>query len=322
MGAGHLSLVRIASLLASATEIVCALDLADQLIAISHECDFPAAILDRPRVSRPRFDPATLTSAQIDVAVRDAMRAHGSVYQLDVDALREAAPDLLLTQDVCEVCAVPTSLARQAALAVGGDPAVVSLDAHSIEEILGTVERVAEAAGVSHRGRALVSQLRKRIDDVRERVACDPHPHANVMALEWLDPVFVPGHWGPEMIEAAGGRSLFGSPGRRSQQVEWGALDGADPDVVLVLPCGYGLDRAREEADRYRERLLAVAPRAIAAGRAFVVDGSAYFNRSGPRVVDGIELLGRLLHPAQFPDIDITGRAAVWQPTRAASHPA
>lgn len=313
--------MRIASLLASATEIVCALDLADQLVAISHECDFPPAILDRPRVSRPRFDPAVLTSAQIDAAVRDAMRVHGGVYEVDVEALREAAPDLLLTQDVCEVCAVPTSLARQAVMAVGGEPAVVSLDAHSIEEILRTVERVAAAAGVPDRGRALVSRLRTRLDGVRARVAGRTRPRPTVMALEWLDPVFVPGHWGPEMIEAAGGRSLFGSPGRRSQQVEWAALDGADPDVVLVLPCGYGLDQAREEADRHRERLLAVAPRAIAAGRAFVVDGSAYFNRSGPRVVDGIELLGRLLHPAQFPDNDITGRAAVWQSSRPAPHP-
>lgn len=312
--------MRIASLLASATEIVCALDLADQLVAISHECDFPPAILDRPRVSRPRFDPATLTSAQIDAAVRDAMRAHGSVYDVDVDALREAAPDLLLTQDVCEVCAVPTSLARQAVMAAGGEPTVVSLDAHSIEEILRTVERVASAAGVPDRGGALVSRLRGRLDSIRTRVAGRSPP--TVMALEWLDPVFVPGHWGPEMIDAAGGRSLFGFPGRRSQQVEWAALDGADPDVVLVLPCGYGLEQARQEADQYRERLLAVAPRAIAAGRAFVVDGSAYFNRSGPRVVDGVELLGRLLHPAQFPDIDVTGRAAVWRPTRTAPHPA
>ncbi len=313
--------MRIASLLASATEIVCALDLADQLVAISHECDFPPTILDRPRVSRPRFDPATLTSTQIDVAVREAMRAHGNVYELDVDALREVAPDLLLTQDVCEVCAVPTSLARQAVMAVESEPAVVPLDAHSIEEILCTVERVARAAGVPDRGGELVSRLRTRLDGVRARVAGST-PHPTVMALEWLDPVFVPGHWGPEMIEAAGGRSLFGSPGRRSQQVEWAALDGADPDVVLVLPCGYGLDRAREEADRYRERLLAVAPRAIAAGHTFVVDGSAYFNRSGPRVVDGIELLGRLLHPALFPDIGVTGRAAVWRPTRTAYHPA
>lgn len=302
--------MRIASLLASATETVCALDLAAAIVAISHECDYPEHVLDRPRVSRPRFDPTGLASGAIDAAVRQALAEHGSVYELDEEALRAAAPDLILTQQVCEVCAVPTSLAHQAARALGGKATVLSLDAHSVSGILGTVEQVARAAGVEERGATVANLLRERIARIEARVAGRTRP--SVLALEWLDPVFVPGHWGPEMITLAGGDNLAGSAGERSTHVEWEAISGLDPDVLLVLPCGYGLAGARAEADRHADRLRAVAGRAVGAGRAWVVDGSAYFNRSGPRVVDGIELLARILHPDVVPEVPLAGRAEPW----------
>jgi iron complex transport system substrate-binding protein len=302
--------MRIASLLASATETVCALGLDDRLVAISHECDYPAHVLNRPRVSRPRFDPDGLASGEIDAAVRQALATHGSVYTLDDAALRAAAPDLILTQDVCQVCAVPTSLAEQAARALEGRARVLSLDAHSVEGILATVEQVGEAAGIETRAREVAAGLRDRIEGVARRVA--GHGRPRVLALEWLDPVFVPGHWGPEMVALAGGENLAGSPGRRSQQLEWSAVSGLDPDVLLILPCGYDLARARAEADAHRDRLLALAPRAVREGRAWVVDGSAYFNRSGPRVVDGIEILARILHPDLMPEVVLAGRAARW----------
>jgi iron complex transport system substrate-binding protein len=302
--------MRIASLLASATETVCALGLDQALVAISHECDHPPHVLDRPRVSRPRFDPAGKSSGEIDDAVRAALARHGSVYALDEARLREVAPDLILTQGICEVCAVPTSLAHRAARALDGRATVLSLDAHTVEGILETVEQVGRAAGAEVVAQDLIRGLRARIARVEERVAGRPRPR--VLALEWLDPVFVPGHWGPEMVALAGGANLAGAAGQRSQQVPWDAVRGLDPDVLLILPCGYDLARARAEARAHRDRLLALAPRAIREGRAWVVDGSAYFNRSGPRVVDGIEILAALCHPGVVSDVTLEGRAERW----------
>jgi len=303
--------MRIASLLASATEIVCALGLDDALVAISHECDYPASVLNRPRISRPRFDPAGLSSGAIDAAVRSALGEHGSVYVLDEAVLRKVAPDLILTQDVCEVCAVPTTLAQEAARVLGGTVRVVSLDAHTVEGILATIVGVGDATGVGDRAHALVEGLRGRLATLGRQVAGQPRPR--VLVLEWLDPVFVPGHWGPEMVTLAGGENLAGDAGRRSRQCAWEDLAGLDPDVVLVLPCGYGLEQARAEADAHQDRLLAVAPRAARDGRIWVGDGSAYFNRSGPRVVEGVELMAAALHPEVFSTAELTGRFERWK---------
>lgn len=305
--------MRIASLLASGTEIVCGLGLASELVAISHECDYPPEILDRPRVSRSRFHPAGMDSGQIDRAVRRAMERFGSVYVLDEPRLRALAPDLILTQAVCEVCAVPVSLAREAARALES-AAILSLDAHSISGILGSILAVggARGGGAPERAAALVRQLQHRVEAVSEQVA--GAPRLRVLAVEWLDPLFQPGHWVPEMVEHAGGVLVAGEPGRPSREIPWQAAAGADPDALVVMPCGFGLDEARHAADSHADRLLGVARRVIGAGRAYVVDGSAYFNRSGPRFADGVEILGALLHPDRFPGCRLEGRAAVWRP--------
>jgi iron complex transport system substrate-binding protein len=296
--------MRIASLLASATEMVFALGLGERLVAISHECDYPPEALDRPRVSQPRFDPAGLSSGAIDAAVRQAMASHGAVYELDEGRLLAARPDLILTQAVCEVCAVPTTLAAQAARAVGGGARVLSLDAHTVADIFESIRVLAAVAGVPDRGERLVASYEERLG--RARPAGGGRP--GVLAIEWLDPPFVPGHWVPEMIELAGGRCLAGVAGRPSREVSWDHLATLDPDVLIVMPCGFGLDRSREEAQAHAAALARVAPRAIGSGRAFVVDGSAYFNRSGPRVVDGIEILAALLHP-DGSSVDLAGCA-------------
>jgi iron complex transport system substrate-binding protein len=302
---------RIVSLLASATEIVCELGLDDALVGISHECDHPPRVLDRPRLSRPRFDPDGMTSGEIDRAVRRALADHGGVYEVDAEALARLAPELVLTQAVCEVCAVPTPGVRETVGRLGIDARVVSLDAHDVDGILGAVETVAEAARVPDRGRLVRERLAAWIEAVQRTV--EGVPPVRVLAVEWLDPPFVPGHWLPEMIELAGGVCLAGTAGERSHQVEWEELEGLDPDVLVVAPCGFDLEAARRDAGRHAGRLAALAPRAIAAGRAFVVDGSAYFNRSGPRVADGVEILAGLLHPGRVapPPPDA---AAAWRP--------
>lgn len=305
--------MRIVSLLASGTEIAFALGLGDAVVGISHECDYPPEALDRPRVSRPRFDPAGRTSAEIDAAVREARMIHGTVYELDAALLSDLEPDLILAQAVCDVCAVPTSLAADAARVLEAAPRVVSLDAHSINGILRTIQQVGGAAGVESRARALVGRARERLEAVRKAVA--GRPRVSVLAIEWLAPPFLPGHWTPEMIELAGGLMLGGGgTGRPSRQAAWADLAPLDPDVVIVMPCGYDLSASRADADAHAEALFRTAPRAAATDRIWVVDGSAYFNRSGPRAVDGVEILGALLHPDRFPDVDLAGRAERWVP--------
>lgn len=302
---------RIASLLASATEIVARLGLTDSLVAISHECDYPPEVLDRPRASRPRFDPAGLDSGAVDRAVRQAMAEHGSVYQLDAELLTRLQPDLILTQAVCEVCAVPAPGVEELVAQEDIPARIVSLDAHTLEDILHSIHVVAAAAGVAERAMEVVAALRQRLAAVAAAVAYATRP--TVLALEWLDPPFVAGHWVPEMVEWAGGRNLVGHAGERSLRVEWKDLMGLDPDVLLMMPCGYHTAGARRDANQFAMRLQWVAESAVGSGRAYVVDGSAYFNRSGPRVVHGIEILAGLLHPDLWPRPD-PAEGATWRP--------
>jgi iron complex transport system substrate-binding protein len=301
--------MRIASFLASGTEIAVALGLQDSIVAISHECDWPPDVLDRPRISSPRFDPEGMTSGEIDSAVRDAMGQHGGVYAIDEDLLTQLSPDVILTQAVCEVCAVPTPGVRDLVARRGLAAHVVSLDAHTVQDILSSIVQVGAAADATGEAADVVADLEARIERVRAAVRDAARPR--VLAIEWLDPPFAPGHWVPEMIGIAGGENLVGAAGSHSTQTTWNALAGLDPDVLVIMPCGYGLEATQRDAEAARERLEAVAQRAIGNRRAFVVDGSAYFNRSGPRFVNGIEILAGLLHPEVFaaPPADT---AALW----------
>jgi iron complex transport system substrate-binding protein len=289
--------MRIVSMLASATEAVYALGLGDHLVAISHECDYPPEALRLPLASRSRFDPSGLTSREIDAAVRRSMEEHGSVYEVDRGLLARLQPDLVLTQAVCEVCAVPTGSVLEAVRSLPTPPAVLSLDAHTLEGILAGIGEIAVAAGVAERGEKVVDGLQARLDRVSEAVAGERRPRT--LLLEWLDPPFSPGHWVPEMVALAGGDLLLGGAGERSVEVGWGEVEGLDPDVLLIEPCGYGLEEARADADAHRGALLDIAGRAVAAGDAWLLH-SSYFSRSGPRVVDGVEALARLLHPNRF----------------------
>ena len=301
---------RIVSLLPSATEIVCALGLAHHLVGVSHSCDHPPLIRSKPRLTRARFPLDGLSSGEMDAAVRQALREFGSVYEVDNERLAAVAPDLLLTQGVCEVCAVPTRDAEAAALALVACPTVLALDAHDITGVLATIRLVGHAGGVPERAERCVRDIERRIAAVRARV--EGRPLARVLALEWLDPPFVPGHWVPEMVALAGGTLLRGVSGRPSFAVQWAELVGLDPDVLLVMPCGFELAAARADADACRAPLGAVAPRAIRSGRAYAVDATSHFSRPGPRVADGVELLGALFHPDTFPGAPLEGKAAAW----------
>jgi len=281
--------VRIASLVPSATETLFALGLGDRVVAVTHECDYPPAAAQLPHLTRTVI-PDGLSAAEIDRAVRERTERGEALYELDGDVLRQLEPDLIVTQALCEVCAVSLDDVRAVAATLPSHPSVISLDPTTLGEVLADVRRVAEAAGVPVAGDELVTEAAHRIGRVKALVADAAAPR--VAALEWLDPPFVGGHWVPQMIELAGGEDPLGRPGERSRTASWEEIERAQPEVVLSMPCGFYAERAVEEALAARGHLAR-----LGAGRIVAVDAAAYFSRPGPRLVDGLELLAHVLHP-------------------------
>jgi iron complex transport system substrate-binding protein len=284
--------VRIASLVPSSTELLFALGLGDGVVAVTHECDYPPAAEGLPRLTRSVI-PEGLSASEIDRAVRERTGRGEALYELDEAVLGELEVDLIVTQAVCEVCAVSFDDVRAVAARLPTRPRVISLDPATLGEVLADVPRLAEAAGAEEDGRRLTDEAGRRIESVRAAVAGAPRPR--VAALEWLDPVYVGGHWVPQMIELAGGEDVLGFAGERSRTVGWDEVEAARPEVVVSMPCGLYAEEAAAETLRHRDRLAALGARAVA------VDAAAYFSRPGPRLVDGIELLGHLLHPELVP---------------------
>jgi iron complex transport system substrate-binding protein len=284
--------VRIASLVPSSTEALFALGLGDSVVAVTHECDYPPGLERLPHLTR-SVVPEGLSAAEIDRAVRKLTSRGEALYELDTDVLRELGVDLIVTQAVCEVCAVSFDDVRAIAEELPTAPRVISLDPSTLGEVMADVSRLAEAAGAPAAGEALVREAARRLDAAGDAVAGAPRPR--VAALEWLDPVYVGGHWVPQMVELAGGEDVLGMPGERSRVAEWSEVEQARPQVVLSMPCGYYVERAAKETMDKRERLAALGARVVA------VDAAAYFSRPGPRLVDGVELIGHLLHPDLVP---------------------
>jgi len=287
--------VRIVSLVPSATEILFALGLGDDVVAVTHECDYPPAAEELPKVTRDVLPP-DLTAGQIDAAVRARTDQGEAIYSLDVEALHELRPDLIVTQALCPVCAVSYDDVRAIAEELETRPQVISLDPHTLGEVLGDVRTLAEATDRRDAGVALVQDAAARIDRVRLAVRDRRRPR--VVALEWFDPVYVAGHWTPQLIEYAGGLDVLGMPGEHSERRSWEAVAAAAPDVVVAMPCGYDAARAHAEALVYGERLAA-----LGAGEIVAVDAAAYFSRPGPRLIDGLELLAHLLQPDSMPEV-------------------
>lgn len=292
--------MRIVSLVPSATEILFALGLGDDIVAVTHECDYPAAARDLPTVTR-NVLPDDLTPGQIDAAVR-ARTDHGeSIYELDRELLRELRPDLIVTQALCAVCAVSFEDVRAIAEEIETRPRVISLDPRTLGEVLGDVRTLAEATDRRDVGVDIVQDAAGRIDRVRLAVRGRRPPR--VAALEWLDPVYVAGHWTPQLIEYAGGLDVLGMPGEHSERRTWEEVARAEPDIVVVMPCGYDAERAHAEAMTFADRLAG-----LGAGEVVAVDAAAYFSRPGPRLIDGLELLAHVLHPDAAPEV-AEGRA-------------
>lgn len=286
--------MRIVSLVPSATEMLFALGLGEQVVAVTHECDYPPAVRELPRVTRDVL-PAGLNAAQIDAAVKERTLRGESIYELDTDALQELSPDLIVTQALCAVCAVSYDDVRALADTLEKPPRVISLDPQTVGEVLGDARTLAAATDSRDAAAKLVHDSAGRIDRVRLRVK--DHRRPRVLALEWLDPPFAAGHWVPQLIEFAGGDDVLGFAGERSEERTWEEVIAANPDIVLVMPCGYDAEIAHREAEMHREQLAAVG-----AGEIVAVNASAFFSRPGPRIVDGLELLAHIIHPELFPE--------------------
>jgi iron complex transport system substrate-binding protein len=295
--------IRIASLLSSATEMLCGLGLERNLVAISHECDYPASILHLPRATRTRIDPS-ISSQAIDDHVRASLAAGEPLYDVDEELLTQLKPDLIVTQAQCDVCAVRLSdvEAVVARMPVGKQPRIMSLNPTSLDDVLHEIEMLGVAAGVPQAAHAYLSQLRARIESVRSSSAAlvGEKQRRRVALIEWIEPLMLSGNWLPELVEIAGGEHALTTAGAHSPYVAWADVVKYDPEVVIVAPCGFGLPRTLEEVS-----LLTNLPgwhdlHASRAGRVYALDGNAYLNRSGPRLVDSLEILAHLIYPEQL----------------------
>ena len=292
--------MRICSFLPSGTEIVYALGLGDSLYAVSHECDYPADALGKPKVVRSRFDADSLSSQEIDRLVTEMYQRGERIYEVDEGVLRDAAPDLVLTQELCDVCAVSYEDVRHAASRLAYPPNVVSLDPASIGNMLEDIQMVGDLCGVPDAASAFVAELSARIDAVRSRASAAAGTAPRVACIEWLEPPIVAGHWIPQMVELAGGIDALAKPGEASRRVTMEELAACEPDVLVLMPCGMDEVRAREEFEALGNPAEWRKLPAVANGRAYFVDSGSYFSRSGPRLVDGLEQMARIIHPDRF----------------------
>lgn len=292
--------MRIVSLIASATEIVCALGKGDELVGRSHECDHPAWVRSLPSVTAPKF-PTDGTSYEIDQRVKAIVQEGLAVYRVDAAALEALRPDVIITQSQCEVCAVSTKDVEAAVCQIiGSRPRIVSLEPNALDDIWRDVARVAEALGVPERGQTVVAELQGRMDAVAVR-ARTAAARPTVACIEWVEPLMAAGNWMPTLVELAGGTNLFGIAGKHSPWMSFDELAARDPDIIVILPCGYDVARACQDLPYLTERPRWAELRAVKAGRVFVADGNQYFNRPGPRVVESLEILAELIHPELFP---------------------
>jgi len=288
--------MRVVTLIASATEIVCALGCRDQLVGRSHECDFPPDVRDLPALTEPKF-PVDGASYDIDQRVKAIIQEGTAVYRVFADRLAELDPDVIVTQDQCEVCAASLSDVEQALCDWTGRPMrIVSLQPNALADIWGDIRKVAGALGIDGQGEALVSDLRRRMAAVQAQATAQVE-RPRVACIEWVDPLMAAGNWVPELVEMAGGENLFGEAGKHAPWMTWDELAQADPDVIVVLPCGYDIARTRQDMP-----ILEAKPgwrdlRAVREGRVVIADGNQYFNRPGPRVAESLEIMAEICHP-------------------------
>jgi iron complex transport system substrate-binding protein len=289
--------MRICSLLPAATEIAFALGLGDAVVGVTHECDYPPQAKKKPVVVTSVIDAARMTSGEIDRKVGEALQTGKGLYSIDEAAFIDSAPDLILTQGLCDVCALDYNEVVKAAAKLSRQPAILSLNPHGLADMLDDIRRVGVATERLIAAEALVQDLQRRIDRVAH---ARPAHRPRVVCLEWYEPLYAAGHWAPEMVELAGGEDMLGRKGEPSSKVEWRAVVAARPEVILLMPCGFDVRRSVKDASSLREREGWNDLPAVRAGKVFAVNGNSYFSRPGPRLIDGLEILAQLIRPEEI----------------------
>jgi iron complex transport system substrate-binding protein len=298
--------LQIVSLLPAATETAAALGLMDQVVGVSHECDFPEEASARPRVTHCPVHNAGLTSGKVDQWVRQTLHERGTIYTIDEPLLRELRPDVILTQKLCDVCAVGYGTVARLAETLPGRPKVVNLEPTSLSDIFDDIRRVAEACGVPERARGIIAKLSERVEALQLRADRISH-RPRCFLMEWVDPPFCSGHWGPELVEIAGGCDSLGRRHQPSAQVDWREVVDIRPEIMVLALCGYHISRARRDYELLRSFPDFDSLPAAHDGEIYLVDASAYFARPGPRIVDSLEILAGILHPREFPEFASRG---------------
>jgi len=291
--------MRIVSLLPSATEIVCGLGLRSQLVGVTHECDYPVDVHQLPKVTQTLI-PVDVSSREIDQLVRNRLVTERALYSLDMQVLESLKPDLIVTQALCDVCAVAESEVRAAACSLPGDPQVINLEPSRLADVFECIRLVGNAAGCQSQAARYIDELQSRVNLVSER-SSQLTTRPSVMLLEWIDPPFCAGHWSPELVDLAGGREVIGKPQERSVQVAWNDILSANPEVLMIACCGFSVERTLQDLDILKSFPYWKSLSCVKSNRVFVVDGSAYFSRPGPRLVDSLEILAHALHPDLHP---------------------
>ena len=289
--------MRIVSLLPSATEIVCSLGLRDHLVGVTHECDYPVGVESLPKVTRTLI-PHDATSGEIDALVRERLKTERALYSLEMETLQQLKPDLIVTQALCDVCAVAESEVNAAACSLPGSPRVINLEPTCLQEMFDCIAAVGTAVGAGEKACEVIDALKGRVDRVQQRATTLPH-RPRVMLLEWIDPPFSAGHWSPELVEMAGGREVIGVAGERSMTVDWAKIVKADPELLVIACCGFTPERARQDLPILQSYPGWSALSCVRHEQVHVVDGSAYFSRPGPRLVDSLEILSELIAGCQ-----------------------
>jgi len=297
---------RIVSFLPSATEILYQLGAADQLVGVTHECDFPAEAKSKPRVIHSSFDPRIMNSKEIDAQVVKLMQSGGDIYLVDEQVLKDANPDLIVAQGLCEVCSPTTKEIDKAVSILNNKPEVVILDPHNLDDILGGILEVAKKIGKTAEAQTLIDSLRQRIEYVKTK---STKSRPKVLCIEWLDPLFTAGHWVPQMVEIAAGIngiSVVGEPSRRMKIQEAIAFE---PDIIVLMPCGFDINRTKQEYSKLANDTQWKSLRAVQNNSIYAVDANAYFSKPGPRTVTGIEILAKIIHPETFEELKIPANA-------------
>jgi iron complex transport system substrate-binding protein len=291
--------MKIASLLPSSTEILCALGFEQALVARSHECDYPPTVQRLPIVTAPKFNPDG-RSYEVDQRVKAILQEATSVYRVDADTLKSLKPDVIVTQQQCEVCAVSFADVKQVVCDYLGDEAeIISLEPNSLQDVFDDIQRVADTLNASAQGHALIEQMQSRMQTIAERAARETY-QPTVASIEWIDPLMAGGNWMPTLVEMAGGKELFGKAAEHSHWITWEDLKRADPDVLVILPCGYDIPKAKSELSALSDREDWGELKAVRNKQVYITDGNQYFNRPGPRLVESVEILAEILHPNVF----------------------